>query len=210
MDVSDVHPHKVSTGSWIVAVFGCVAIVAALVYYLQSDYEHAPTDSYVGPAACAKCHEKQAKSWATSRMAKSYDVLRPGVRAREKKAAGLDPTQDYTKDTDCLSCHTTGYGLVGGFVSIEKTPEMAGVTCEACHGAGGVYSDHPITGDEPKLAIKNNGSMPIYPPTARVCRRCHNEDSPFVDITYVFDVQRRVASGTHEHFPLKHAPKKVN
>lgn len=44
----------------------------------------------------------------------------------------------------------------------------------------------------------------VYPPTAQVCRKCHNEGSPFIDIDYEFDYTERVARGTHQHYQLKY------
>jgi len=135
----------------------------------------------------------------------TFEVLRPGEKVKEKEMAGLDPDYDYTSDEECLPCHTTGYGLEGGFVSFEKTPNMAGVTCEACHGPGGSYverlmgtRDHNFTTKEARDADM------IYPPTAWVCLRCHNEDSPFVGMDYKFDFSERVEQGTHAHFQLKY------
>ncbi|MCB1034668.1 MAG: cytochrome c family protein, partial [Acidobacteria bacterium] len=97
--------------------------------------EHA----FLGSKNCRKCHLKEYKSWEETSMAKTFEVLKPGERADEKKAAGLDPQKDYTKDASCVKCHVTGYGKKGGFVDIETTPELAGVGCESCHGAGGTY-----------------------------------------------------------------------
>ncbi|MDX1296564.1 MAG: multiheme c-type cytochrome, partial [Sulfurimonadaceae bacterium] len=39
----------------------------------------------------------------------------------------------------CLPCHTTGFGVKGGFESIERTPRLANVQCEGCHGPGNVH-----------------------------------------------------------------------
>jgi hypothetical protein len=138
-------------------------------------------------------------------MAQSFDALRPGVYAEEKRMVGLDPQQDYTEVDGCLVCHTTGYGMVGGFVSMEETPEMAGVTCEACHGPGGMYVETVMDADDPTFRTNEaRDAGLVYPPTARVCRKCHNEDSPFIDVGYQFDYAERVARGTHEHFQLKY------
>jgi len=95
---------------------------------------------YIGSGRCRACHLPEAKSWEQTKMARVFEVLKPGVAAEAKKSKKLDPNKDYTHDAACLGCHTTGYGKPGGFESIEKTPNLAGVQCEACHGAGGNYT----------------------------------------------------------------------
>jgi hypothetical protein len=138
-------------------------------------------------------------------MAKSFEALKPGVYAREKELVGLDPAADYTDVEECLRCHTTGYGMVGGFVSMEQTPEMAGVTCEACHGPGGRYVNTVMDADDPTFSTRQARSAGlVYPPTAQICRKCHNDDSPFVGVGYEFEYAQRVARGTHEHYQLKY------
>ena len=188
-------------------VFGVVALViAALAFYLpRRTYEHAAMDKYIGPGRCKECHRKQFESWGKTRMANSFSVLRPGEKAAEKRLAGLDPAADYTHNESCLPCHTTGYGLVGGFVSIEQTPEMAGVTCESCHGPGGSYAGTVMASDKPMFKTTDaRKSGLVYPPTEEVCRVCHNTNSPFVGKDYKFDFAERVKLGTHEHLKLNY------
>lgn len=36
----------------------------------------------------------------------------------------------------CLTCHATGYGVESGFESMERTPRLANIQCEGCHGPG--------------------------------------------------------------------------
>ncbi len=190
---------------WVVAGI-VVLIIAALVYYLRGhSYEHVAQDKFVGPAKCKECHPKQYESWAKTRMANSFSVLRPGEKVAEKKLAGLDPAMDYTHSEACIPCHTTGYGLVGGFVSIETTPNMAGVTCESCHGPGGSYVNTVMGLDKPEFKTADaRKARLVYPPTEEVCRVCHNSKSPFVGVDYKFDFVERVKLGTHEHFKLKY------
>jgi hypothetical protein len=102
---------------------------------------HATADEheYVGPSLCAPCHLPQYTSWKKTKMANAFESLKPGMAADAKLQFNLDPNKDYTKVSVCVGCHVTGYGKQGGFVDIETTPDLAGVTCEACHGPAGSY-----------------------------------------------------------------------
>ena len=167
---------------------------------------------YIGAKKCKACHMKQYKSWAKTNMAKSFDNLKPGVKAEEKKKVGLEADKDYTHDADCLKCHTTGYGKAGGFVSIEETPKLAGVQCEGCHGPG---SEYKAVMKKNKKAWKKTGytseelkaiGLTIPSEEETGCMVCHGGDSPFndkVDAKYKFDFKDRLEK-THKHFPLKY------
>jgi hypothetical protein len=204
-DLSPVVLHRqVPLYGWLV-VGSILLILGGLAIYLRREipHEHASVEKFVGPGQCKQCHPKQYESWKQTRMANSFNVLRPGEKAQEKRMVGLDPAVDYTHDSLCLPCHTTGYGLVGGFVSIEKTPEMAGVTCEACHGNGGSYARSVMDPKNPSFTtVSARKAGLVYPPTENVCRECHNAHSPFVGMDYKFVFDERVKLGTHEHFLL--------
>jgi len=189
-----------------VSVFVLSGLALGAVYLAASrNHNHGQHLGYTGPDRCRECHGAQFASWAETRMAGSFDVLRAGAATKAKEVAGLDPDADYTHDEECLPCHTTGYGLVGGFVSIEATPHMAGVTCEACHGPGGRYAGTVMNAEDPTFATAEaRAAGLIYPPTQPVCAGCHNDDSPFVGMGYQFDYTQRVKAGTHEHFQLKY------
>ncbi len=68
----------------------------------------------------------------------------------------------------CLGCHTTGYGVKGGFKSPILTPRLANVQCEGCHGPG---SEH----------IRRNARGGFLAGTVepenlkKMCLSCHNE-----------------------------------
>lgn len=180
-------------------------VIGVIVFFYFYRYQHVSTGRFVGPNKCKECHQAQYDSWKKSRMANSFEVLRPGQKAQEKRMAELDPDKDYTHDATCLPCHTTGYGLIGGFVSIEQTPEMAGVTCEACHGHGGTYVKTFMDPKNPNFKTTDARKAGlVYPPTENVCRMCHNSHSPFVGMDYKFDYKERVKLGTHEHYRLKY------
>lgn len=156
---------------------------------------------YVGAKKCMPCHIKQYKSWKTTRMAQSFDLLKPGTATEAKKAQGLDPARDYTADLECLGCHTTGHGQSGGFVSLAETPKLAGVQCEACHGSGKPYLKPHL------MSLKNKNykrselvTAGMVIPSEETCAMCHNEKSPFFK---PFDYEARKKQGTHEHMPLK-------
>ena len=180
-------------------------VVVAILYFGTRGHDHVSEGRYVGPGKCRECHGAQYDSWEKTRMANSFDVLRPGEKAEEKEMVGLDPDRDYTNDVACLLCHTTGYGSVGGFVSIEETPEMVGVSCEACHGHGGGYVETVMDPKDPTFGTSEARSAGlVYPPTEIVCQGCHNAGSPFVEMEYEFDYDGRVTLGTHEHYQLKY------
>lgn len=125
----------------------------------------------------------------------------------QKKKVGLDPQKDYTKDSECLPCHTTGYGQPGGFVDFEKTPERLGVSCEACHGAGSEYTQEQymhLKNKKYKLADVVKVGL-VSPVTSEMCTSsCHNEMSPFFNKNEPFEFEKRKNQGTHKHFPLKY------
>ena len=160
---------------------------------------------YVGSQRCKTCHPKEYRSWEKTKMAMAFDLLRPGTAAESKRKATLDVRKDYTHEAKCLPCHTTGFGQPGGFVSFEKTPEMAGVQCEGCHGpASGYLSEGGMTVKNKSYHRADLVRRGLVLPGQGSCSEvCHNDRSPFRGKGYVFKYEEREARGAHEIFPLK-------
>ena len=184
-----------------------IVMIVSLVLFCASlaSAQEPKVSDYAGVKTCKKCHRKVWKSWKTSPMALSYEILKPGERAEIKKKAGLDPQKDYTKDQSCLPCHTTGYGKPGGFVSFEKTPSMIGVSCESCHGAGKDYNKvmgkHSRTYTDEEIV--RNG---LIKDPSTTCTICHNEKSPTRKLQDPFDAREHDWPG-HDPVKLKyHTP----
>lgn len=169
-----------------------LAVVVAAFVNLACSGIALAAPSYVGPAGCNSCHKVAATSWEMSVHAKAFDLLKPGVRKREKRRGKIDPDKDYTTDKKCLGCHTTGYEKPGGFVDMATTPALAGISCEACHGAGSEYKilhdekGASFTAEEAKSAGQTFPSEEL-----EVCDVCHlSKDRAFtekVDKKYKFD-----------------------
>lgn len=110
-----------------------------------------PTPSaraFVGAATCSVCHPATHAAWSATLHAEALESLK-GIGQGENPA--------------CLGCHTVGYGETDGYVSEAATPELVGVQCEHCHGAGGEHARNP--GDE---ALRPPVSI-----AASVCGQCH-------------------------------------
>ena len=120
--------------------------------------------SYVGSATCAGCHASQTDQWNTTDHAGAFNSLAVN-------------NQDY--NPECVSCHVTGFGYVGGFKRPDHTPEMADVQCEMCHGAGAEHAANP-----------QPGYGQISPLDCDMCINCHTSDrSPNFDCaTYYIEV----------------------
>lgn len=184
---------------------GVGLVLLAAGFSMAEDTEK-PVHAYVGSKKCKKCHIKEYKSWVETKMAQSFELLKPGERAEAKTKVGLDPEKDYTADETCLPCHSTGYGQTGGYVDVETTPELVGVGCEMCHGPGGTYTEDQYMSLKNKEYKKEDVVAVglVSEVSAGQCSVCHNNESPFVGKDYVFDFEKRKEEGTHENFPLKY------
>ncbi|QDT41961.1 Perchlorate reductase subunit gamma precursor [Gimesia alba] len=77
-----------------------------------------------GTESCLKCHPADCDQWERSAHAHAWKTLtRSGAHV----------------DSDCQRCHTTGFGLPGGFVSRGQSPERIDVGCESCHGPSAAH-----------------------------------------------------------------------
>ena len=182
-----------------------IAMALALVF-ASAAVALSESPSFVGAKKCRACHLKQFQTWEQTRMAQAFELLKAGAHADAKTKMKVDPQKDYTHDEKCLPCHTTGYGKPGGFVSVEKTPELVGVQCESCHGPGGEYLKEgfmTLKNKEYKRADLLKAGLVV--PTAETCTsQCHNPKSPFVTKDSVFNFEERKKKGTHEHVALKY------
>lgn len=107
---------------------------------------------YVGSKSCADCHEEEHSTFV------KYSKKAHSWKGVEKMLPKLEVEEQKT----CFSCHTTGYEK-GGFVSYAKTPELADVGCETCHGPG---REHVESGGDPELIT--------HKPSISSCSSCHN------------------------------------
>ena len=140
--------------SWLKFLAG-LGLCAVTALMFSSSPASSAASSYVGSKTCGDCHPNEYKSFTqNAKKAKSFHsilIMAPGL------------TQDELKG--CYACHTTGYGSPGGFVSQEKTPELANAGCEVCHGPGSAHAESG--GDKAlikaKLAVSD-------------CTGCHNQE----------------------------------
>lgn len=199
--------------------------VAALACLAQAA---AAAPGYVGVKVCTKCHDVHGESWAATSHAKAFDSLKANTKAEEKKKAKLDPAKDYTKDRDCVGCHSTGFGKAGGY-ALGKDPggpeKFGSVGCEACHGPGSDYREEHGTAEKkllrsqqstPRKLIAGKGQNFDY---EKACAACHlnfkgsphkGAKAPFtpftpgVDAKYKFEFDKAVRTkALHEHYKLK-------
>jgi len=143
------------------ALFVAVAAVAAVVTVSSSIWAGPPADAtFIGVKKCKTCHYKETKRWKKMKHAEAWEKL---------------PDADKKKPL-CIKCHVTGYGKPGGFVSEEKTPHMAAVQCESCHGAGSAHVK-AATDDAAEDKIKSL----INKVPANTCVKCHDPHKKHAD-----------------------------
>jgi hypothetical protein len=169
-----------------------------LLFVFVAAPSFAKPPSYLGYKRCRGCHKQEYDSWKEGTMNfNAFKALLPGARAEAKTDAGLDPNKDYTAEPECLRCHATGYGEPGGFTSYVETPDLAGVTCEACHGPGEKFW---------KVMAKDRHFYQridlIYKgmkvPNQATCDKCHTPGCPTESDEMDFD-----DTAAHDRFPLK-------
>ena len=103
----------------------------------------------VGPETCKACHPSAYEAWRAS----------PHARAQESLP------ERHRNDARCLTCHAP-----------QREDGLAGVTCEACHGAGRLYSARYVMRDA-ELAR----AVGLTDPTERTCAGCHTESTPSLE-----------------------------
>jgi hypothetical protein len=184
---------------------------AATQYKNALDFILSGGAKYLGISACKKCHLKQYLSWKKTKMAKTFEVLKPGANAESKTKSGFDPKKDYTADPKCLACHTTGYGMPGGYPNPDKkdaaaAKENQGTTCEACHGPGSKYAPihEDIKDKKRKYSPDELYRAGAYKIDASICTTCHNRRNPTAPADYIFDYDKSKNEDTHANAPLKY------
>ena len=118
--------------------------------------------TYTGVKRCSSCHFKQYMTWKKTKHAKEAWESMPAK---------------YRTSAECLVCHATGYGEATGFKDETSTPNLAGTTCEACHGPGSKHEEackpflnkKKLDPDEEKIA--RDSIYKVHP--RNVCVACH-------------------------------------
>jgi hypothetical protein len=113
-----------------------------------------PTDYRVlGNQSCVECHKNDCALWAQSKHGHAWQTL---------------TERGYHVDSYCQQCHTTGFGLPGGFESIARSTALRSVGCESCHGPSQGHARNPKV--KTSFAAKDQ------------CASCHDhENSPNFD-----------------------------
>ncbi len=113
----------------------------------QHDYQIA------GSHTCMACHRQEDQTWHSSKHSHAWQTL-------VDKRSQVDPS--------CQQCHTTGYGIAGGFVQVATSTPFVNVGCESCHG--------------PSQSHALNPKVKTTYLSREQCVRCHDhENSPEFD-----------------------------
>lgn len=124
----------------------------------KQDKPRSQEDFYLGADWCARCHGEIFEKWRHSRHADAITILKK---------------QGHQDDLRCLPCHVTGMAIgeslqnpeMGtGFISLQQTPHLANVQCEACHGPGKLHSFQP----KKHQMLRGDSST---------CQACHTKET---------------------------------
>jgi len=102
-------------------------------------------ERYLGMEMCARCHMDVFDSFMLTKHYSAFSSVSSGEDSR---------------NPNCLSCHTTGYGEFSGYdprTEEARGVNLRGVQCEACHGPG---TRHSRDGSYKRAALES-------------CRKCH-------------------------------------
>jgi hypothetical protein len=120
--------------------------------------------SFVGAESCRDCHPKTFAHWQSTKHAQGYEPLVSDPH---------DAARNRENDAACVSCHTVGFEYQGGFVTLDKNPELKGVQCESCHGPG---SAHVEDSKDARALEAIKRSAEDFQRNHR-CIQCHDEDN---------------------------------
>jgi 2',3'-cyclic-nucleotide 2'-phosphodiesterase (5'-nucleotidase family) len=108
----------------------------------------AAADVYLGVGSCMSCHSVAFDTYTQTAHARAYKTL---------------SSQFVHRDTNCVGCHVTGWGELGGFSGTRRLGapvDLIDVQCEACHGPG---TDHSRDGSYSQSAVDS-------------CVKCHTKE----------------------------------
>ena len=135
--------------------------------------------AYVGSDACRSCHAQEYATWESSPHAHALASL----EAKRKSGQAA-----------CLACHTTAYGLPGGFPKggvAAQHGDLARVGCESCHGPGGAH----VAPDAKKIGtIISLGDKCDSCVILQICGGCHDEAN---DPGFAFSVVKKIDRQRH-------------
>ncbi len=117
---------------------------------------------FLGPETCKACHPAAYEAWKDGPHARAHE----GLAERQRK------------DARCTSCHAP-----------DQEKGVAGVSCETCHGAGGLYAATYVMRDK-ELAR----AVGLQDPGEKTCFACHTESTPSLE---KFDYARKLPLISH-------------
>jgi hypothetical protein len=145
----------------VVALIVFVSARTALTAAESAEKEPAPPEgqTYTGVKRCAACHFDQFMAWKKDKHSKTFELL----------------PANYQEDAKCLKCHTTGYGEETGFKTAADK-NLAGTTCESCHGPGSEHEKVSLKFGKAKLNAEQEKEVrdSIWKTLPEnVCVKCH-------------------------------------
>lgn len=118
------------------------------------------------PDSCFSCHREQYTFWQATPHAEAFEPL---VERRRQH------------DPSCHECHSTAFGIQGGYDDVRLGNALGGVSCFACHD--GVSSLHTLNA---RRALEPTYTWSIR--HEQDCERCHTDlRSPDFDRAAVLD-----------------------
>lgn len=138
--------------------FKSLFLLMGLFVFLAATVNAQP--KYIGAAKCKMCHNKAEKGEQYNKWLKD---------PHSKAMASLKG--DEAKNPKCLKCHSTAASVDQSLIATITVAE--GVSCESCHGPGSLYKVATVMKDQKQSIAKG-----LILPEEKVCKKCHNEESP--------------------------------